>query len=150
MSAFTKHSLKKRMNRDLYKQIQEEGFVFKTFESTTEFKRLALHSSPDDELLLGHIHKILKSFFVPINNLQIVFEDFKQNDSNDLHTHLIAADYQVLIWVTEDSEFSGRDFLYEKVPSQTKRFRPSNGDICFMKTNDLRFRHGVSTLKSNS
>jgi hypothetical protein len=137
----------KNMN-SLSKQIEKEGFVFRKFRPSEDFRNIILNNTCDSPLVELEIKKILRKFNCPTDKLQIVFEDFLENDSNDLHTHLIAADFQVLMWATK-SNFKGRDFIYTNELGEEKRFSPSFDDICFMKTNDLNFKHGVSKLETN-
>ena len=80
--------------------------------------------------------------------LHLVFEDLQKGEFHELHTHLTPCDYQAIIWAPETS-YEGRHFIYGTITKQTE-FKPSFGDICFMKTNDLNFIHGVTTLITNT
>lgn len=130
--------------------LNREGFLFNSYSFPKNFKTKVLTESEPSLETISIIQNILEEFNLPIDNTKIDFEDVILGESNELHTHLIPADCQMLIWVPLDEEYTGRDFLYKKKGQEIRRFKPKLGDICFMKTNDLDFLHGVSKLESDS
>jgi hypothetical protein len=90
----------------------------------------------------------LKNLGLEIRNIEQVYEDIYIGGYHELHTHLIPADFQVVVWAIPES-FEGRDFVYG-TKKKLRSYHPKNGDMCLMKTNDLRFVHGVQPLTSGS
>ena len=140
----------KRMNNQLIDNINEKGFFFDKFTPSESFKKNVFLTNYPSDVVIEEVKRILKKFDIIVSNIEVTYEDITKDQSLSLHTHLIGSSCQVLIWVPENNDFEGRDFLYGKKEFLIKKFRPKFGDICFMKTNDLSFIHGVSPLLSNS
>lgn len=129
--------------------IVSSGFYVTKFEQDSSFKEYLLSCSRPDQRIRNYVNELLSQFNITIKNIHLVFEDIDQiGQEHELHTHLVPCDFQVLIWA-ESSNYDGRYFRYG-TREKLSELRPSFGDICFMKTNDLNFIHGVSPLKSNS
>lgn len=138
------------MSAKLKKLIDSDGFVLKTTSLDEQFRNDVLNSKSPSDFARRTIKKILNENGFEDSPLQIVYESFILGDSNALHTHLVPADFQLLVWVPKDDNFVGRSFLYGKKDGPIKQFKPRLGDICFMKTNDLEFVHGVTELTSDT
>ena len=128
--------------------IEKNGFFLSTFKENKDFLQHLLNVNEPNSETKAYAKSILKDFGLLSDKLHLVFEDFAKGDSICLHTHLTPCDFQILIWAHEKN-FIGREFVYGKKKSLIK-FKPSFGDICFMKTNDLDFVHGVERLESDS
>lgn len=138
------------MNAKLQALIHEQGFVLKKHNLSEEFRRDVIASDTPSEYAQKIIREVLQANDCPVEPLQIVYEPFKLHESNAMHTHLVPADFQLLIWVPKDDDFKGRKFLYGKKDGPISSYTPKFGDICFMKTNDLDFIHGVSKLETDT
>jgi|GEM_PF-6639670 hypothetical protein len=137
---------KKKVARDL---LDLEGFVFVDGEPfTSRFRKDVLKEKSPTCHVMESIDGFLKSYDLPISGTQIVYETYEKGDGNNLHSHLLPADLQLLIWVPEKDVYQGRDFLYGKADGRINSLKPRFGDVCFMKTNDLSFVHGVSSLET--
>ena len=146
MNVFIKYFLEKMKN--LVRRINEEGFVFLKFPKSKEiFERLLNTDKPDGFIKIFFI-KYFKNLGISHNRLNFVYEDIYQNDYHEMHTHLTPSDFQAVVWVPR-SEYRGRAFLYG-TSDNLKEFYPEFGDICFMKTNDLKYIHGVKKLENDT
>ncbi len=56
--------------------------------------------------------------------------------------------FEVILWMTKNDEFLGRDFLID-APSMNRKIRPANGLVCFLDTTDPQIFHGVDKLLSD-
>lgn len=136
----------KEMKNLIYKTIEKDGFFFSKFIPDPEFLTHLLEIDRTNDQTKKFVYKILQNFNLDSLKIDLVFEDFEKGDSIALHSHLIPADMQILIWA-HNHDFLGREFIYGKADN-LKYFKPQFGDICFMKTNDLNFVHGVERLKT--
>lgn len=132
---------------DLNLELKSQGFLFQQFEPLAHMRSYILGLEHPTEELEEYIKSIFDSLKIPYQDFDISFED-ATNTGLSLHTHLIPASFQVLIWVPEHSEYFGRGFIYG-TEGKTATFYPKFGDLCLMKTNDLSFYHGVEPLRSN-
>jgi|GEM_PF-6853917 hypothetical protein len=62
------------------------------------------------------------------------------------HYHIVPGSFQVVAWLPT-SPFCGRDFLFGN-NNVLYKVKPKVGYMCFMKTNDPFFIHGVTELLS--
>jgi hypothetical protein len=137
--------------------LDAHGFVFSSFEAPEGFLQEALSTPKPSEAVKRFFSSWLAAFGCPTDRLRFVYEDIHPGRSHELHTHLVPAAYQVVAWFPAGS-FEGRDFLYGRLAEaasgglldSVQRFSPRLGDLCFMKTNDLGFVHGVSPLTRGS
>jgi hypothetical protein len=74
----------------------------------------------------------------------------KRGDYYPLHTDSIEPCYaQLLLWITKDDCYEGREFIYGK-DGDLKEFKPKSGDFCIANNINPNFIHGVSELKSDT
>lgn len=146
MNVSTKYFLEKMSN--LLDTINKDGFVFKKFDPSIEVKKHILSSDSPDSVVLNFFTIVLNEFGLNFSNLHMVYEDIRIGMHHELHSHLIPADYQAVVWVPQDT-YAGREFLYG-TPEKISKFKPCWGDICLMKTNDLNYIHGVDPLLNNT
>lgn len=146
MSAIIKSYSEKQMSLSL--QLSNSGFIFQRFEPEAQMRSYILGLDKPTEELETYIQSIFDSLQIPYQDFDISFEDTYPNTGLSLHTHLIPASFQILIWVPESAEYQGRGFIYGS-KEKTATFYPQFGDLCIMKTNDLNFFHGVEPLQSN-
>lgn len=132
------------MNKKIKNIIQENGFYFSKFEKDQSFHGLLLNTPQPTKQVEEYVSQILEGFDIKSDKLHLVYEDITQGESHALHTHLTPCDFQVLIWAPK-AQFKGRDFIYG-TRTNLQNFHPDFGDICFMKTNDLDFIHGVAPM----
>jgi hypothetical protein len=130
----------------IYDTIEKEGFFFSKFSNNQALLSHLLEIEKPTLETKDLVLKVLKEFELDSSKVELVFEDFEKGDAIALHSHLIPADMQILIWAHED-EFLGREFIYG-TSKNLNHFKPQYGDICFMKTNDLNFIHGVERLRT--
>lgn len=117
-----------------------KGFIFKEYPVPENFQNLEILT----KFLLSYIPNILS---IPGENLYYDVDCLKRGDSIKPHFHTIPGSFQVVCWVPEGN-FLGRDFIYGR-PDSMRRFRPKLGHMCFMKSNDCDFIHGVTALESD-
>lgn len=134
------------MKKEILKHINQNGFYFNQFKPDEKFLAELFNGETPSPYVHEKTKKILTHFGLPVDQLQLVYEDINLGEYHEMHTHLIPADLQVIIWGIK-GHYTGRDFKYG-TKDHLKSFYPKFGDICFMKTNDLNFIHGVSPLKS--
>lgn len=138
------------MKTKLLSDLDRDGFIFKREIFGDEFKNKVLNEASPSLETISIIKKILTKYELSTENTQINYEDVSINESNELHTHLIPADCQMIIWIPLTDNFKGRDFIYKSKNQHVNKHHPRYGDICFMKTNDLNFLHGVSKLETDT
>jgi hypothetical protein len=146
VNAIIKSYSEKQMSLKL--QLSNSGFVFQRFEPLAHMRSYILELDKPTEELETYIKTIFDSLQIPYQDFDTSFEDTHLHTGLNLHTHLIPASFQVLMWVPESSDYLGRGFIYGS-QEKTATFYPQFGDLCLMKTNDLNFFHGVEPLKSN-
>lgn len=133
---------------NLETEINNKGFVFgKIHLDEREHMEVLAFPEPSD-YLQGLFLRIIRRFDPSVSSIHCVYEDIRKGMYHEMHTHLTPSRYQALIWFPCD-DFLGRDFLYG-TKTEIKRFHPTVEDICFMKTNDLSFIHGVAPLESDT
>ena len=147
MNAIIKFYSEKQMSLTL--ELNNQGFIFQRFEPQAQMRSYILGLENPTEELEAYIKTIFDSLQIPYEDFDVAFEDATYNAGLSLHTHLIPASFQVIIWVPEHSEYAGRGFIYGS-KEKTATFYPQFGDLCLMKTNDLNFFHGIEPLKSNT
>jgi len=133
---------------NLEKEINNKGFVFAKIEMDENFKTKVLHSTEPNIEIKDFFLKSLKKIDSKIKDIHCVYEDIQEGMFHEMHTHLTPSRYQVVVWFPKE-DYSGREFIYGKRDS-LNTFKPSFKDMCFMKTNDLNFIHGVAPLKTNT
>ncbi len=146
MNAFIKSSSEKQMS--LEKEINKNGFIFRTLALSEEHRLDILQSKEPSSEIIDTFLQILKSFDPLVNSIHCVYEDIKQGMYHEMHSHLTPSRYQAVVWFPKDA-FLGRQFLYGK-KDNIKKFTPRFNDICFMKTNDLDYIHGVALLETDT
>ena len=136
------------MKEKILDSIETEGFYFSHFKGKPSLLESLLSLKEPTSDLEEQVTQLLNEFDLFPAKLHLVFEDLKINESHVLHTHLTPCDFQILIWAA-DKPYEGRNFLYGTL-TEIKSFHPSFGDICFMKTNDLKYIHGVDELLTDT
>lgn len=121
--------------------LNKHGFIFHIYNPHD------LVSSDDAKTVKNFKDYINNIINIPNENLYADFDTISPNQGIDLHYHVIPGSFQVVVWLP-DYDFEGRHFLYGS-PDEVLEFKPSLGHMCFMKPNDPKFIHGVSTLKSS-
>ena len=121
--------------------INNYGFVFHNYDSS-----IIVHG--DDE----HNIEVLESYvssLIQIPNQRLVsdIDIINKGEEIKLHLHVTTGSFQVVVWVP-DYEYEGRYFMYG-TPNKIEKVQPKLGMMCFMKTNDSNFVHGVSKLLSD-
>lgn len=134
------------MKEKILKDINDNGFHLNQFHEFNEIKSEMLTSKIPSEKLSISVKQLLQTFGFEPRPLHLVYEDLYFNEGHIMHTHLTPCDFQVLIWACK-KKYEGREFIYG-TKSNLQKHQPEFGDICFMKTNDLDFIHGVEPLKS--
>ena len=133
---------------NLEEEINKHGFIFRTLRLNEQHRLDVLQSEEPSREIIDTFLRILKSFDPLINSIHCVYEDIRQGMYHEIHTHLTPSSYQAVVWFPEDT-FLGRQFLYGK-KDNIKEFTPRFNDICFMKTNDLDYVHGVAPLETDT
>ncbi len=146
MNVFIKPFLKKQMDLEL--KINSLGFVFNQVLLDQKDLAEVLFSPEPTDRIRNLVLKLLKEFDSSIKSIHCVYEDIRKGMFHEMHTHLTPSRYQVVFWFPKD-EYAGREFLYG-TKNDIKSFKPKLGDICFMKTNDLKYIHGVAPLKTDT
>ena len=146
MSAFIKYYLERMMK--LKEKINEEGFVFSKFEPNLDIYNEILNTEEPNDKIKNFFRKAIGNFGIIPGNLHTVYEDITLGLFHELHTHLIQADFQVVVWAPQDN-YEGRAYVYG-TRGNLKKFYPKYGDMVFMKTNDLNFIHGVEPLENDT
>ncbi len=141
MSACTKKST------EILKEINNKGFSFGRFDPNNELFESILNTNQPDEKILNFFKKEFENLGFEIREIAGVYEDITEGMSHKLHTHLIPAEFQVVVWVPMQSNYLGREFVYG-TREKLKEYHGLFGEMCFMKCNDLQFIHGVNPLKS--
>lgn len=134
MSAFTKFSSRREM-KDILKA---EGFVFGKVHFSSEEIDLLKQQKRSKEIILSK----LKQLDPEAKDIIVCKERFDEGAESEMHTHLYPCEYMFLTWIPH-GKYKGREFVYGK-GENLKTFKPSLGDVCFMKVNDLDFKHGVN------
>lgn len=129
-------------------EINKNGFLFKKIDISNKIIKDVLSSKEPTKEIKKYFIKTLKDFDPDIKKIHCVYEDIKYGMHHEMHTHLTPSRYQAILWFPLE-DFEGRDFIYG-TKDFVKTFKPNIGDICFMKTNDLKFIHGVSPLKTDT
>lgn len=140
MSACTKKSI------EILKKINEEGFVFVGFETNDSIYDSILNTDTPNKKILDFFKEKIEKFGVEVRKIEGVYEDISEGMSHKLHTHLIPAEFQVVVWVPTEA-YLGRDFLYG-TREEIKKHHGLFGEMCLMKCNDLKFIHGVSPMET--
>lgn len=90
------------------------------------------HFNMLDSVKRAKLHVLAEKEFIPLH------DDFTQN-----------CYAQLLIWVMEDEDYIGREFLYGTYDG-LKVFKPKNGDWVLMYNMDKKFIHAVNMLRSDT
>lgn len=146
MSAFTKLYLKRQMS--LEEEINLNGFLFKNLDIPENIKKEALAFSEPTTSVVSFFLNYLKRLDPMIKNIHCVYEDIKFGMFHEMHTHLTPSRYQVLAWFPR-SDYDGREFIYGE-KNNLKKIKPTSDLLCFMKTNDIKYIHGVEPLKNDT
>jgi hypothetical protein len=120
-------------------KLNAEGFLFHQFEQS-------LLSGTDEEVTAKMIEYVSGLLKVEGEYLEADYDYIQSGEQIKPHFHVIPGSFQVVIWLPQ-GEFIGRNFLYGK-DGVLKQYHPEKGMMCFMKSNDPRFIHGVSVLES--
>ena len=118
--------------------LKAEGFIFaKVNFKEDEIDWLKNEIEPK-EIILSKLREIDPE----VEDIIVAKERFDEGAESELHSHLYPCDYMFLVWIPH-GDYKGREFIYGK-GEEFKRHKPSLGDVCIMKVNDLEFKHGVS------
>lgn len=128
--------------------INENGFYFDYFNPDLNIYHRIMNTVNPDSYIQSFFSNYLKNKNFSFRTLHMVYEDIKFGQYHELHTHLTPSDFQAVVWVPQE-KYTGRAFLYG-TEKNIEKFYPKFGDICFMKTNDLKFIHGVEPLLSDT
>jgi hypothetical protein len=130
--------------------INKDGFIFKKFMPNDYIYQCIINSKDPNEFWeIDHFFiEEFKKLGLEVDNVLSVYEDIKLGQSHVMHTHLIPADCQIVVWVPF-TEYEGRAYLYG-TKEEIKKFYPQFGDMVLMKTNDLNFIHGVEPLLNDT
>jgi hypothetical protein len=128
--------------------IENKGFYFDSFDPRLDLYHRIMHTSEPDLFIENFFSNYLLKKKFNFKKLHLVYEDIKLGQYHELHTHLIPANYQAVIWAPQDN-YKGRAFIFG-TKNNLNKFYPKFGDICFMKTNDLNFIHGVEPLLNDT
>jgi hypothetical protein len=128
--------------------VKRNGFEFGEYSPEEGLLEHIISIDSPDQRVKDFFEKVVASFGLATDKLHFVFEDLKLNQGHALHTHLIPADMQMIVWFPK-SEFEGREFQFG-TKENLKKHTPKLGELCFMKTNDLDFIHGVTTLETDT
>lgn len=145
MNAFIRYYLEKLMS--LEKEINQYGFLFNDIEIPEYIKDEVLSSSEVTDTVMFFFLDELRKRDPEITKLHCVYEDLRLGMFHEMHTHLTPSRYQVLAWFPE-AKYHGREFIYGK-KDNLRGFFPTSNILCFMKTNDIEYVHGVSPLESD-
>jgi hypothetical protein len=128
--------------------VKKEGFQFAEYSPEEGLLEHILSIQTPDQRVKDFFKEVVSSFDLDSEKLHFVFEDLKLAEGHCLHTHLIPADLQMIVWFPK-SEFEGREFQFG-TKDNLKKHTPKLGELCFMKTNDLDFIHGVTPLETDT
>lgn len=121
--------------------INKYGFVFHLYDHENILK-----SNDEDSLLSLELY-INSLINIPGERLYSDIDIINPGDSIGLHFHVIPGSFQVVVW-RPDYDFKGREYIYG-TPDKLISIKPFTGLMCFMKSNDPNFIHGVSKLLSD-
>ena len=130
------------------KEIDSKGFYFSNFPKDKDIYTTILNTLEPNDKIENFFTKVIEDHGFCFDKLHLVYEDITLGLYHETHTHLTPSDYQAVVWVPKDS-YEGRAFLYGSKQDLKKHY-PEFGDICFMKTNDLNFIHGVEPLETDT
>jgi hypothetical protein len=130
------------MNKIKLEDINKFGFVFH------EYDHAKILKDTDEESIESLTHYIDSLINVPNEKLYSDIDIINPGESIKLHFHTIPGSFQVVVW-RPDGEFEGREYIYGD-PKLLKEIKPFKGLMCFMKSNDPNFVHGVKPLLSNA
>ncbi len=143
-------SVSTKKSSEIINRVNNEGFVFLNFKPEKDLFEFILNSeSPSDERYIYRFFiNELDKLGITVSSIAGVYEDINKGMSHKLHTHLIPAEFQLVVWVPS-GEYKGRDFIYG-TKENIKRHHGKYGEMCLMKCNDLNFVHGVDPMESNT
>lgn len=133
---------------NLEKEINKKGFIFSRVKMTSEIQELILNSKEPTLEIKNIFLNFIKELDPTVKDIHCVYEDIKQGMFHEMHTHLTPSRYQAVFWFPK-GDYVGREFLFG-TKNKIESFKPTSKDVCFMKTNDLNFIHGVSPLQNNT
>lgn len=58
--------------------------------------------------------------------------------------------FEVILWLTQDDSFEGREFVMRDETGREEMIKPSNGLVCFLDTTQAGIYHGVNKLISDT
>lgn len=133
----------------LEERINDCGFIFSTSNFDVEILKeaLATEGTTPSEKVKTYFLNFFKRQDPKIKSIECVYEDIRYSMYHEMHTHLVPARYQIVVWFPE-AKFEGREFVFG-TKKHLKKITPSYGDYCFMKTNDLKYIHGVTPLETD-
>ena len=162
----------------LHYKLISEGFIFGSIEIRESLKQEILLLSdgrkrvyrpdedfdysddfdlnPNEEPFISLKQELAKtipeSLMKEIDKLSVVPAHVSQkNKALKMHNDILDGIYcQLILWVTDNEDYKGRDFLYGRVGETPKRFKPKSGDFCIANNIDPSFHHGVSKLLDDS
>lgn len=133
---------------NLETEINKKGFIFNRLHIEDKLQAEVLNSTEPTPKVKGFFLNFLRSLDPSIKDIHCVYEDIKQGMYHKMHSHLTPCRYQVLFWFPQ-AEYVGREFLFG-TKDKIESFKPTSKDLCFMKTNDLNFIHGVAPLENDT
>ena len=123
-------------------ELNSRGFIFKEYDKN-------LIDFNNKEQMVNNFKDLIHSFsLVDGESLFYDFDLLSKGEEIKPHYHLIPGSFQIVIWLPQNNEFTGRNFLFG-TPSNLQQIKPRLGYLCIMKPNDPNFIHGVSQLTSD-